>query len=264
MTFKPYLADLKKKGVTYLAGVTPSKRNATAISIANLFLEGAPKYSKSLDLLIVTSKEKVNKIQRLVKKLPFLTHVMHERYFLKFGVPSIPAIVWIDDIPFSYEISKGLKKIPRICSGVKSSNSFQVLIDSREQLPLFKGDQFKKATLYVGDYTTEKLNDKFFIERKSPMDLYGTLTKGHRRFRDELLRAEFNGMKLVLVVECPRKEFVGMKFNGSARLQLTPTHVEKITRTTLERYGVEVVWCKSREHAKRYTLKRLKEEEAKL
>jgi len=64
-------------------------------------------------------------------------------------------------------------------------------MDTREQLPMWDPINFKviKKKLDEGDYTTEKLYNKAHIERKSPMDFYGSLIQGHKRFSREIQRA---------------------------------------------------------------------------
>ena len=75
------------------------------------------------------------------------------------------------------------------------TNSFKIVVDSREQKPL----PFRKSKLVTevitrkldaGDYSIDGYDNKIAIERKSIPDLYGTLGKGHKRFQRELERAK--------------------------------------------------------------------------
>ena len=138
-----------------------------------------------------------------------------------------------------------------------------IIIDTREQLPLFKNGCIRYK-LPVGDYSTMMLKDVFAVERKSPSDLYGTIIQGHRRFRDELLRAEDMGIKLVMYVECSKDDFIAKRFPGGRYRQTSGQTLGKIIKTIEERYGVEVVWCSSRRACSIAVKKRLIEEEAKL
>lgn len=120
-----------------------------------------------------------------------------------------------------------------------------IIVDTREQLPLFtrKCIRFK---LLVGDYSTVVLRDSYCIERKSLQDLYGTITKGHVRFRNEILRAKANNIILVLVIEGTRKNFINKNFpGGRARLTKGET-LDKIMTTIEQRYGIDVIWCRGR------------------
>ena len=136
-----------------------------------------------------------------------------------------------------------------------------IVVDSREQKPLWKGSQCLKTAMIVGDYTTVSLLPSFAIERKSPADLYGTILKGHMRFRNEHLRSIDNGIKLVLYVETTKKKFGQKNFPGGQRLQCDGETLLKIITTIESRWPLEVVWCKSRSDCKKKILERLKQEE---
>jgi len=134
----------------------------------------------------------------------------------------------------------------------------KILIDTREQ-NYIEFQDYEFVTLSVGDYTTKELRHKFVIERKSPQDLYGTLLKGHKRFRNELKRAEARGIELVVMIECSKDAFVKKIYPGS-RYQLVPsTTLIKIIDTISVRYNIKFIWSKSRIHLKAQILKLLKE-----
>ena len=87
-----------------------------------------------------------------------------------------------------------------------------IIIDTREQLPLFESYRTLRYKLLVGDYTTNLLYGLYHVERKSLSDLYGTMTKGNVRFHNCIIRAKVNGIKLVMVVEGSKKNFKAKKF----------------------------------------------------
>lgn len=136
-----------------------------------------------------------------------------------------------------------------------------ILVDSREQLPYWKASECGRTMLNVGDYTTVKLLNKFHIERKSPQDLYGTITKGCYRFKKEILRAYDANIKLIVVVESSRLDFVNKRFPRGADRKVTTTALDKTITTFETKYFIEFVWCTCREHAKTVVLKRLTIEE---
>lgn len=138
-----------------------------------------------------------------------------------------------------------------------------IIVDTREQRPLWVNNVIRYGLL-VGDYTSMKLRDSFAIERKSPMDLYGSIIQGHVRFRNEMIRAEVNGIKLVVVVECSKRSFVNKSFKGADRLQCEGETLRKIIETIEKRYKLELIWCCGRRGAKEIILKRLRKEENKL
>ena len=91
-----------------------------------------------------------------------------------------------------------------------------IFVDSREQKPIWevKEGKVEVRKLDEGDYTTSDLLNKAHIERKSGIDLYGSLVQGHKRFIAELERADEKGIKLSVFVECPKRAFIGKKFKG--------------------------------------------------
>lgn len=142
--------------------------------------------------------------------------------------------------------------------------SVTLVVDSREQKPYWIGSECFKTALIIGDYTTVLLQNKYHIERKSPIDWYGTITKGHARFNREIQRAKENKVKFSVYVECTREEFVTMNFEGAYRLKIKPETIEKIVTTMQKRYKLDIVWCKTRVHAKKQVHGRLLAEQKKL
>ena len=124
-----------------------------------------------------------------------------------------------------------------------------IIIDTREQLPLWDPINFKviRKKLDEGDYTTEKLYNFAHAERKSAMDLYGSLIQGHKRFSREIQRAIEKDLSFAIFVECSEKKFVSMKFKGATRLRTKASTLKKIVDTFQERYPIRIIWCKDRE-----------------
>lgn len=127
-----------------------------------------------------------------------------------------------------------------------------IIIDTREQLPLWDDINFKviRKKLDEGDYTTEKLYNIAHIERKSPMDFYGSLIQCHKRFSKEIQRAIEKDLSFAIFVECSEKKFTSMRFKGASRLRMLPGTLKKIVDTFQERYPIRIVWCKDREDMK--------------
>lgn len=126
----------------------------------------------------------------------------------------------------------------------------EILVDTREQNPIWEGKEAISYKLDEGDYTIPELLNMAHIERKSGNDLYGSIIQGHVRFRSELERANDKGIKLAIFVECSKKEFIGKKFKGGWRLKTKPAVLAKIISTISEKYGVEFIWCDGREDFK--------------
>lgn len=88
-----------------------------------------------------------------------------------------------------------------------SDVDYTIVVDTREQKPLFAPDEdirkLKKEeqdaiavksmavrnTLKTGDYSIYGFESRIAIERKSVADLFGTVLKGHERFKREIERA---------------------------------------------------------------------------
>jgi ERCC4-type nuclease len=84
----------------------------------------------------------------------------------------------------------------------------KIIIDTREQKPLEFNHKYIteiiSKKLDVGDYACE-YTDGFippiYFERKSLEDLVGSLSKGYKRFRKEIIRAKENNVLLVILIE---------------------------------------------------------------
>ena len=127
-----------------------------------------------------------------------------------------------------------------------------IIIDTREQKPLWDPKKFKVRVqkLDEGDYTTEDLLEKAHAERKSGIDLYGSLIQNHKRFAAEIQRAIEKDLSFAVFVECTEKIFIAKRFKGGLRLQVEPKVLAKIIKTFTSRYPIEFIWCKDREDLK--------------
>lgn len=127
-------------------------------------------------------------------------------------------------------------------------------IDSREQQPLsFRKGVFGEIVtegLPFGDYWAEQNGKEFPVvfERKSVPDLFGTLGKGHKRFKREIERAKDADCKLILIVEASMKDvFEGVKYSSIPGSQILAT-----VFTMYVRYDLTPIFCVGRREAARY------------
>lgn len=134
----------------------------------------------------------------------------------------------------------------------------QVVVDTREQKPLCKG---VAKCLVVGDYTTVRLLGKFHIERKSLQDLYGTLTSGNQRFKYELFRAAWHGIRLEVYVEGTHADFINKRFPKGEERKFSTHGLEELVKTFSKKYHLQFHWCKTRRGCVKMVQKRLEEEE---
>lgn len=133
-------------------------------------------------------------------------------------------------------------------------NSYDLIVDSREQLPLgFRGVIKKK--LDFGDYGCEVEGELLPVvfERKGPTDAWSTLTFSHERFKKELERSCDAGFKLIFIVECSYSDFVGKKFDGAHNIKMRHGIIEKILHKMQVRYNnLEFVFCVDRKEMTSY------------
>jgi len=129
-----------------------------------------------------------------------------------------------------------------------------IVIDTREQLPLdFRRSKLvedvKYQTLKTGDYSILGYEDKIAIERKSANDIYGTLGKGHKRFKKELERAlELD--YFAILIERPYTEILNKDFDGAEFIkQMRGDIVIKILYTLKFKYGIDIIFCNGRKEA---------------
>jgi len=129
----------------------------------------------------------------------------------------------------------------------------KIAIDTRETRPLqfrvskhVEGCEIKK--LDVGDYSICGFEDKIAIERKSANDLYGTLGKGHDRFKQELIRANSYEF-FAIVVESPFNVILEKEYEGSHFSKMKGHTVVNTCMTYIVRDKIPVFFCNGRNEA---------------
>ena len=124
-----------------------------------------------------------------------------------------------------------------------------LIVDSREQLPLdFKDiegiDKIEENALSYGDYAAI-VHDKLvpiMVERKGLNDLFGTMTSGYQRFKDEMERARLAQHKLILAVEGTYTDV----WNGIEHSQFDGQSMVKKLATLEVKYDLSTWFCESR------------------
>ena len=123
-----------------------------------------------------------------------------------------------------------------------------ILRDSREHTPLeFPEDiEVQIEALPVGDYMV-RLSDgrvaPIAIERKALPDLWGSLTSGYPRFKEELAKAKELGIYLILGIEASLSKVA----QGFPRSDFAGESMMRKLMTLWTRYGLQPVFCKNRE-----------------
>jgi len=126
---------------------------------------------------------------------------------------------------------------------------YTIVVDTREQLPLWTAQDVEVRKLDAGDYSIVGYEDKFAIERKSMADLVGTLTKGHERFKRELERA----MSLdffAIVVEESYTSLITNQWSGSVFTKMRGSQIAAIVNTLRVKYKLQIIFTNSRVEAK--------------
>ena len=131
-------------------------------------------------------------------------------------------------------------------------------IDSREKLPLefeVNGNVSRIETvgLLFGDYQA-MLEDgtpiPISFDRKTPQDLYATLTSGNERFKREVERARKHNFTLYLIIEGSLSEIA----SGVGYSKIEPDTLIKTLFTFKVKYGVEPIFMNNRAEMKRYII----------
>ncbi len=104
--------------------------------------------------------------------------------------------------------------------------------------------------LDYGDYALEVDGVKvpIYFERKEIGDLFGTMGKGHKRFKAEMARAEADKSKLILVIEASFSDVLG----GYSYSKIPGTAMIKKLATLYVKYGLEIHFFNGRTEMRRY------------
>lgn len=135
-----------------------------------------------------------------------------------------------------------------------------ILQDTREQKPYWrnKKNEIETKTLKTGDYSIKGMETRIAIERKSMADLFGTLGKGHKRFKREISRGlemDYFG----IYIEGTEEKIRNKDFPGSYYSKMRGFVILKILKTIETRYGVDVVYCDNRNGCKKAIKKKFKD-----
>ena len=131
----------------------------------------------------------------------------------------------------------------------------ELIIDTREQNPLkFRLSknitEIKSQKLDVGDYSVAGYETKIAIERKNPLDLFGTTGKGHERFKREIDRAKEYDY-FAIIVEAPYSQIKDKTFKQSFRTKMRGDVVTKIIWQWMFKYNIHMHFANDEKEAAR-------------
>ena len=129
-------------------------------------------------------------------------------------------------------------------------DKYKIVCDSREQKPLWTGDKIETRKLEVGDYSIAGKETLIAIERKSLGDLFGTLGKGHKRFKAELERAK-EYEYFAIVIDGSYSSCVNKEFPGSYHSKMKGYVITSILFTLHVKYGINIFFTNGRTESKR-------------
>ena len=142
-----------------------------------------------------------------------------------------------------------------------------IQIDSREKAHAIqkilaefdkKGVKHYVSKLYVGDYMSLD-NPRVVIDRKQNLgEVAGNVCQEHKRFTDELKRAEEAGIKVIILVEHSYdiKCLEDVVWWNNPRLKTSPKAIDgvrlyKIMKTIRDKYHCEWQFCSKQQTGKR-------------
>ena len=128
----------------------------------------------------------------------------------------------------------------------------QIIVDTREQKPLFACPPAIKRKLDTGDYSVDGYECTVLVERKSIADAFGSVGSGRRRFERECGRLAITPAAFLVVEGLPedirayeialRRRFA----NKKVRPRLNATTVERTLRDWCNGLGIQLQWCGGR------------------
>ena len=149
-------------------------------------------------------------------------------------------------------------------------DKIKIIIDTREKSCLEFTHPYITEVIHqkldVGDYGCifeDGHDPQVYFERKSIADLYGTLGKGYKRFKNEILRSKESKSWLIIIIEGSMTKVL----KGYERSQRNPDELVQQLFTLMIRHYIPFVCCTSREEMSRFIVevylalgrKRLKE-----
>jgi ERCC4-type nuclease len=111
------------------------------------------------------------------------------------------------------KLSAPKKPLPIRNPNLKIPKGFQLIIDTREQLPLFEDYDIPKirTVIHDGDYSIKGFEDSFAVERKQVSDFFSYIGKEREKTVKKLKRlAEFD--VAILVVEASLDDLISHRF----------------------------------------------------
>ena len=140
------------------------------------------------------------------------------------------------------------------------NNDFIIVEDTRNQIKKHQlkhtywekiGQKYIRSKLYVGDYARLD-NQTVCIDTKKELSevAQNICGKSHERFREEVIRAKENNIKLIILVESAWDRETAWNWS-SKYTKVKGATIMKAIMSMEKRYGVEFIFCSKREAPKK-------------
>lgn len=132
------------------------------------------------------------------------------------------------------------------------ASDFIIIEDTRNQIKKHEvkhrywdkiGQKYIRSKLFVGDYSRLDNQTVCIDTKKDLLEVANNICgKSHERFRNELIRAKENGIKLIVLIESDITRESAWSWK-SRYTQVTGATLMKAMMSMEERYGVEFIFC---------------------
>ena len=105
------------------------------------------------------------------------------------------------------------------------------------------GIVLRRSKLYVGDYQIANNGGIVVDSKKSVLEVAGNVFQEHRRFRDECIRAQEAGIRLIILVEERLPEGRLDRWVPPMAVRYDPGTLRKAMYTMQDKYGMTFRFC---------------------
>jgi hypothetical protein len=172
----------------------------------------------------------------------------------------LPSIYWIMKIFGNYETflneTKGIGLVEKFVYNfdalVLKEGDLEIIVDSREQRPLFLRTECICSKLPVGDYCCSgEMYSGVYVERKSLADLAGTISSGYERFEKEIEKAKLLGLYIIVICEESHSNCLEYSPPMSLSRKVNGSHIFHQIRAICQKYdNIQFTFCSDRGRVK--------------
>lgn len=144
------------------------------------------------------------------------------------------------------------KEDQRYAHGAECGDEMILLEDTRNKPGMHEnilrycqesGIVIRRSKLYVGDYQIANAGSVAVDTKQGVMELAGNVFQEHRRFRDECIRAQEAGIRLIVLVEETLPNGRLDRWVPPMAVRFDPGTLRKAMYTMQDKYGVAFRFC---------------------